>query len=107
MGRGGRDPKDAGRRRAAFFIIWFIAIAAFFLYNKFVVSDKVALPNLQSRFAMTNYLSTLIVAVVYLAVGFIMSSCSRTANMARSFRRRNKTALYFAAGPHSENRFQA
>ncbi len=69
---GGRDPKDAGKRRAAFFIIWFVAIAAFFLYNKFVVADKVA-PNLQSQFSLTNYISTLIVAVVYLVVGFVLS----------------------------------
>jgi hypothetical protein len=30
-------------------------------------------PNLQSRFSMVNYLSTLLMAVVYLIVGFILS----------------------------------
>lgn len=69
---GGRNPKDAGRRRIAFFIIWFIAIAAFFLYNMFVTADKVA-PNLQSRFSMVNYLSTLLLSAVYLIVGFLLS----------------------------------
>ncbi len=69
---GGRDPKDAGKRRAAFFIVWFIGVAGFFLYNMFVTADRVA-PNLQSRFSMVNYLSTLRMAVVYLIVGFILS----------------------------------
>jgi ABC-type arginine/histidine transport system permease subunit len=81
---GGRDPKDAGKRRAAFFIIWFVAIASFFLYNMVVVSEKVA-PNLQSRFSMVNYLSTLLLAVVYLIVGFILSKLLKSSKYGTIF----------------------
>lgn len=69
---GGKDPKDAGKRRAAFFVIWFIAGAAFFLYNMFVVAEKVA-PNLKSKFSQINYISTAIVFVLYLIAGFVLS----------------------------------
>jgi hypothetical protein len=81
---GGKDPKDAGKRRAEFFILWFIAGASFFLYNMFVVSDKVA-PNLQSRFSQVNYISTAIVFVVYLLVGFVLSKLMKNSKYGTIF----------------------
>ncbi len=81
---GGKDPKDAGKRRAAFFIIWFVAGAAFFLYNMFVVSEKIA-PNLQSKFSQTNYISTAIVFVVYLIVGFVLSKLMKNSKYGTIF----------------------
>lgn len=81
---GGKDPKDAGQRRAAFFVIWFMAGAAFFLYNKFLVADKIA-PNLQSKFSQTNYISTAIVFAVYLIVGFALSKLMRSSKYGTIF----------------------
>jgi hypothetical protein len=81
---GGRDPKDAGKRRAAFFIIWFVAAAAFFLYNMFVVADKIA-PNLQSKFSVVNYTSTAIVFVVYFVAGFLLSKLMKNAKYGTIF----------------------
>ncbi len=81
---GGKDPKDAGKRRAEFFILWFIAGASFFLYNMFVVSDKVA-PNLQSKFSQVNYISTAIVFVIYLLLGFILSKLMKNSKYGTIF----------------------
>ncbi|MCU0353209.1 MAG: hypothetical protein MUD08_05630 [Cytophagales bacterium] len=81
---GGRDPKDAGKRRAAFFVIWFLGGAAFFLYNMFLVAEKVA-PNLQSKFSRVNYLSTALVFVVYLLVGFVLSKLMKNSKYGTIF----------------------
>jgi hypothetical protein len=81
---GGRDPKDAGKRRAAFFVIWFLGGAAFFLYNMFLVAEKVA-PNLQSKFSRVNYLSTVLVFVVYLLVGFVLSKLMKNSKYGTIF----------------------
>ncbi len=81
---GGKDPQDAGKRRAAFFVLWFIAGAAFFLYNMFKVSDQVA-PNLQSKFSQTNYISTAIVFVVYLIAGFVLSKLMKNSKYGTIF----------------------
>ncbi|MDJ1470888.1 hypothetical protein QNI19_24055 [Cytophagaceae bacterium DM2B3-1] len=81
---GGKDPQDAGKRRAAFFIIWFVAGAAFFLYNMFVVSDKIA-PNLQSKFSQVNYISTAIVFVVYIILGFVLSKLMKNSKYGTIF----------------------
>jgi len=81
---GGKDPKDAGKRRAAFFIIWFVGGASFFLYNMFVVSEKVA-PNLQSKFSQVNYISTAIVFIVYLIVGFVLSKLMKNSKYGTIF----------------------
>ena len=81
---GGRDPKDASKRRAAFFVIWFLGGAAFFLYNMFLVAEKVA-PNLQSKFSRVNYLSTALVFVVYLLVGFVLSKLMKNSKYGTIF----------------------
>lgn len=81
---GGKDPQDAGKRRAEFFVIWFIAGASFFLYNMFVVSNKIA-PNLQSKFSQVNYISTAIVFAVYIIVGFVLSKLMKNSKYGTIF----------------------
>ncbi len=71
---GGKNPQDPKKRRLWFWIVGIIAPVAFFCYNFFVVKSQIA-PNqmLLDDFAKNMAISTGLVFVVYLAIGYLLS----------------------------------
>lgn len=69
--QGGKDPKDHIVRR-----IWYIVIGLsfpimFFLYNSLYVSSYIVKVPLQAMYSNANIIATIIVFLIYLAVGVI------------------------------------
>ena len=86
---GGKNPGDATKRRVGFFIIGFVSVATFFLYNVTVVYRRVA-PSLESRFATTNVIATVVVLVIFFVGGFILSKLLKRSKYGTIFPSRNK-----------------
>ncbi len=71
---GGKNPQDAKKRRIWFIVIGILATVGFFCYNFFVVSGKIVpVPMLQDKFMMCCAISTVVVLLVYFALGFALS----------------------------------
>lgn len=56
-------------RRIWFVIIGLFAPGYFFLYNILVVSDKISKVSLEAKFSTANIISTILIVVIYLAIG--------------------------------------
>ncbi len=81
---GGANPKDPGKRRLWFWLLFFLSFSGFFLYNMFVVSETIA-SNLQSKFTTTNLIGSAISAGAYFIVGFALSKMFSTGKLGSWF----------------------
>lgn len=71
---GGKNPKDAGRRKVWFWITGVIATVAFFCYNFFFVKEQIAPnPALRDSFNVCTAISTGLVLLIYVVLGFVLS----------------------------------
>lgn len=69
---GGLHPLDPGKRRLSFWLILLAVIVIHPVYQLYGVGPHVA-ANLQSRLVEINAMSTGVVAVVYILLGFVLS----------------------------------
>jgi uncharacterized membrane protein (DUF485 family) len=82
---GGSAPRDPGRRRLWFWLLFVLCFAACFLYIMFGVAPHVA-ANLQSRVMTMNVIGSCIAAALYLVVGFVLSKMFSTGKLGNWFR---------------------
>jgi formate hydrogenlyase subunit 3/multisubunit Na+/H+ antiporter MnhD subunit len=68
---GGRNDRSYMKRRIWYIIIGLIAPVSFYLYNMFIVMDKIKKAPLQAKFSDANLYSTLIILVAYVVIGII------------------------------------
>lgn len=81
---GGANPSDPGKRRMWFWTLLVVCFAAFFLYNRLMVSPKIAL-SLQTKFMMTNMFASFAAVLVYLVAGFVVSKINATGKLGNWF----------------------
>jgi uncharacterized membrane protein len=81
---GGSNPKDPGKRRLWFWLLFFLSFAGFFLYNMLIVSPTIA-SNLQSKFTTTNLIGSVISAAAYFIAGFVLSKMFPTGKLGSWF----------------------
>ena len=71
---GGKNPQDAKRRKIWFWVVGIAAAAAFFVYNFFFVSEKIApVPALRDEFNVCTAISTAVTLLIYVFIGFVLS----------------------------------
>jgi len=71
---GGKNPKDAKRRKIWFWITGVVGVSAFFCYNFFVVKKQIAPnPALMDSFNVCTAVSTGLEFLLYVVLGFVLS----------------------------------
>jgi len=70
---GGKKPRDAFRRRVWFWVLCLPATLSFFLWNYFYVLELVKGAPAQNKFLQHNIIATVVVLVLYIALGFVFS----------------------------------
>lgn len=71
--QGGKNPRDAKKRKIWFFVLAAINTIAFFLWNLLYVSNLVKGAPAQDKFLMHNAISTGVTLLVFILVGFLIS----------------------------------
>jgi hypothetical protein len=70
--QGGQHDRSYIKRRIWFIVIWFVAIAGFFLFNNFVVMGIIDNVAFRSKFMTCIALSSLIIFLGYALLSFIL-----------------------------------
>lgn len=70
---GGTNPKDPGKRRMWFWVLAILAPITFFLYNFIMVIPNVKTGPAMNKFFIHVPISSVLVLVVYIIVGFVLA----------------------------------
>ncbi len=75
--QGGKYDRSYITRRIWCLVIWFVAVAGFFIYNNFIVMEKIKNVAFQSKFMTCIAISCVIILLLYGLLGFILMKVFR------------------------------
>mgnify|MGYP003981335513 FL=1 len=82
---GGTNPKDPGKRKMWFWIFGILGPISFYLYNFLMIIPTVKKGPAMDKFSMHVPISTAIVLVLYIAIGFVLSKMMKRGKLGNWF----------------------
>jgi sulfoxide reductase heme-binding subunit YedZ len=87
---GSKNARDAVKRRVWFFIIATLDVVLFFMYNYFLIKNKIQpTPVLQDKFLIHSAIATGVTLLVFILLGFILSKLMKRGKFGTIFPSKN------------------